>query len=284
MEMRSRYCGLRVEDNVSHPFHGANDPLQLGDLTLSSRVLLGTSRYPNNQTMLDCLDASGTEMVTISLRRVPTHTQGSENIYQQLQARNFHLLPNTAGCFTAREAILTAELAREALQTNWIKLEVIADEETLLPDGEELLEAAETLVRRGFQVLPYTNDDPVLAKKLEDVGCTAVMPLASPIGTGLGIRNPHNLELIRSRISVPVIVDAGLGTASDITQAFELGCDAVLLNTAVARAQNPIQMATAVGAAALAGRLAYTAGRMPAKNYAEASTPLEGKAWLNSPI
>lgn len=267
---------------MSHPFHGANDPFQLGDLVLSSRVLLGTSRYPNHQTMLDCLDASGTEMVTISLRRVPAHTQGSENLYQQLQARNFHLLPNTAGCFTAREAILTAELAREALQTSWIKLEVIADEETLLPDGEELLDAAETLVRRGFQVLPYTNDDPVLAKKLEDVGCTAVMPLASPIGTGLGIRNPHNLELIRSRVSVPVIVDAGLGTASDITQAFELGCDAVLLNTAVARAQNPIQMATAVGAAALAGRLAYTSGRMPAKNYAEASTPLEGKAWLNS--
>ena len=270
-----------------HPFHApqynvGHDPFQLGDLTLNSRVLLGTSRYPNQQTMLDCLDASGTEMVTISLRRVPTHTQGNENLYQQLKEREYHLLPNTAGCFTAKEAILTAELSREALETNWIKLEVIADEETLLPDGEELLEAAEVLVRSGFQVLPYTNDDPVLAQKLEQVGCTAVMPLASPIGTGLGIRNPHNLELIRSRVSIPVIVDAGLGTASDITQAFELGCDAVLLNTAVARAQNPVQMATAVGASALAGRMAYLAGRMPAKNYAVASTPMQGKAWFRS--
>ena len=270
-----------------HPFHGpqynlSHDRFELGNLKLNSRVLLGTSRYPNQQMMLDCLEASGTEMVTISLRRVPTHTQGSENLYQQLKERGYHLLPNTAGCFTAKEAILTAELSREALETNWIKLEVIADEETLLPDGEELLEAAEVLVRSGFQVLPYTNDDPVLAQKLEQVGCTAVMPLASPIGTGLGIRNPHNLELIRSRISVPIIVDAGLGTASDIAQAFELGCDAVLLNTAVARAQHPVQMSTAVGAAALAGRMAYLAGRMPAKNYAVASTPMQGKAWFRS--
>ena len=270
-----------------HPFHApqyklGHDPFKLGNLEINSRVLLGTSRYPNQQMMLDCLEASGTEMVTISLRRVPTHTQGSENLYQQLKERGYHLLPNTAGYFTAKEAILTAELSREALETNWIKLEVIADEETLLPDGEELLEAAEILVRSGFQVLPYTNDDPVLAQKLEQVGCTAVMPLASPIGTGLGIRNPHNLKLIRSRISVPIIVDAGLGTASDIAQAFELGCDAVLLNTAVARAQHPVQMSTAVGAAALAGRMAYLAGRMPAKNYAVASTPMQGKAWFRS--
>ena len=265
-----------------HPFHSIDDPFKIGDLTLRSRVLLGTSRYPNQQTMLDCLKVSGTEMVTISLRRIPTSTQGSENLYQQLDARNFNLLPNTAGCFTAREAIFTAEMSREALNTNWIKLEVIADEETLLPEGESLLEAAEFLVREGFQVLPYTNDDPVLAKKLEDVGCVAVMPLASPIGTGLGIRNPHNIELIRSRTDLPVIIDAGLGTASDITQAFELGCDAVLLNTAVARAQHPVRMAKAVGAAALAGRLAYRSGRMPSKNYATASTPLQGKAWFPS--
>ena len=256
------------------------DPLQIGDLTLGSRVFLGTSRYPDQATMLSCLKESGTQFVTVSLRRVPAHTQGSENLYSLLRERNYTLLPNTAGCFTAKEAILTAELAREALQTNWIKLEVIADEETLLPDGEELLFAAEKLVRRGFQVLPYTNDDPVLAKKLEDVGCVGVMPLASPIGTGLGIRNPHNIELILSRASVPVIIDAGLGTASDITQAFELGCHAVLLNTAVARAQNPVQMARAVKYAALAGREAYLAGRIPKKSYAEASTPLEGKAWL----
>lgn len=265
-----------------HPFRTPEDPLRLGNLTLNSRVLLGTSRYPNQQSMLDCIDASGAEMVTISLRRVPTNTQGTENLYQQLRDRSHHLLPNTAGCFTAKEAVLTAELAREALGTNWIKLEVIADEETLLPDGEELLEAAEILVRSGFQVLPYTNDDPVLAQKLEQVGCVAVMPLASPIGTGLGIRNPHNLQLINSRVSVPVIVDAGLGTASDITQAFELGCDAVLLNTAIARARNPVQMARAVGAAALAGRMAYLAGRMPPKNYAVASTPMQGKAWFQS--
>ena len=259
-------------------FHNPEDPFTIGDLILQSRVLLGTSRYPDQQTMLDCLEASGTQFVTISLRRIPTHTQGSENLYQLLNERGYHLLPNTAGCFTAKEAILTAKLAREALQTNWIKLEVIADEETLLPDGEELLLAAEELVRLGFQVLPYTNDDPVLARKLEDVGCKAVMPLASPIGTGLGIRNPHNLELILSRSNIPVIVDAGLGTASDITQAFELGCHAVLLNTAVARAQNPVKMAKAVGAAALAGREAYLAGRMPSKSYAEPSTPMQGKA------
>ena len=176
-----------------------SDPFQIGDLCLGSRVLLGTSRYPNNETMLDCLEYSGTEFVTVSLRRVPTNTQGSENLYQLLQERNYNLLPNTAGCFTAKEAILTAQLAREALGTNWIKLEVIADEETLLPDGEELLFAAEKLVRMGFSVLPYTNDDPVLAQKLEDVGCVGVMPLASPIGTGMGIRNPHNIELILSK-------------------------------------------------------------------------------------
>lgn len=255
------------------------DEFTLGNLRLQSRVLLGTSRYPDMQTLLDCLQASQTQMATVSLRRVPTGTQGTENLYQLLQSHGIHILPNTAGCFTAKEAILTAELAREALDTNWIKLEVIADEETLLPDGEELLFAAEKLVRAGFQVLPYTNDDPVLAKKLEDVGCVAVMPLASPIGTGLGIRNPHNIELIVSRSKVPVIIDAGLGTASDITFAFELGASAVLLNTAVARARNPVLMAESVAHAAQAGRKAFLAGRMPKKDRAEASTPLEGRAW-----
>ena len=257
------------------------DPFQLGDLMLNSRVLLGTSRYPNNQVMLDSIAASGSQFVTVSLRRVPLSKGGSENIYKLLRDRSLNILPNTAGCFTAKEAILTAELAREALSTNWIKLEVIADEETLLPDGEELLEAAETLVRLGFQVLPYTNDDPVLAKKLEDIGCVGVMPLAAPIGTGLGIRNPHNIELIVSRARVPVIIDAGLGTASDVAIAFELGCDAVLLNTAVARAGNPVQMARAVQAAAYAGREAYLAQRLPPKTFAEASTPIEGKAWFS---
>ncbi|MEC7986532.1 MAG: thiazole synthase [Myxococcota bacterium] len=255
------------------------DTFCLGDLKLQSRVLLGTAQYPDISTMLASIEASGTQMVTLSLRRIPAHVQGREDLYGLLQEKGVHLLPNTSGCFTAKEAVLTAKLARSALETNWIKLEVIADEETLLPDGEELLIAAEKLVLDGFQVLPYTNDDPVLARKLEDIGCVAVMPLAAPIGTGLGIRNPHNLELIVSRATVPVIVDAGLGTASDVAQAFELGCEAVLLNTAVAKARRPVQMSRAVRAAAYAGRQAYLAGRMPSKTYAQASSPLEGRAW-----
>lgn len=260
-------------------FENPEDSFILAQHTLTSRVLLGTAQYPDVSTLLNAIDASGTQLVTLSLRRVPVHTQGSENLYTLLKNRNIHLLPNTSGCFTAKEAVLTAQLAREALGTNLIKLEVIADEETLLPDAQELLIAAERLVIDGFDVLPYTNDDPVLARKLEDVGCAAVMPLAAPIGTGLGIRNPHNLELIVSRAKVPVIVDAGLGTASDIALAFELGCTAVLLNTAVAKARRPVQMARAVRAAAIAGREAFLAGRMPAKSYAEASSPLTGRAW-----
>ena len=255
------------------------DTFHIADLVLHSRVLLGTAQYPDISTMLACIEASGTQMVTLSLRRVPVHTQGSENLYSLLTKKNIHLLPNTSGCFTAKEAVLTAQMAREALGTNLIKLEVIADEETLLPDAQELLIAAERLVMDGFQVLPYTNDDPVLARKLEDIGCAAVMPLAAPIGTGLGIRNPHNLELIVSRAHVPVIVDAGLGTASDIALAFKLGCSAVLLNTAVAKARRPIQMAKAVKSAAYAGREAFLAGRMPIKTYAQASSPLTGRAW-----
>ena len=254
------------------------DSLQIGTLTLSSRVFLGTALYPDRQTMFDCIDASGTSMVTISLRRVSTQsTQG--NLYDQVHQKGLYILPNTAGCFSAKEAILTAELAREALETNRIKLEVIADEETLLPEPEQLLIAAEELVRLGFEVYPYTNDDPIMAKKLEDIGCVCVMPLAAPIGTGLGIRNPHNLEMIVARSQVPVIVDAGIGTASDITKVFELGCSAVLLNTAVARSRHPIQMASAVKHAAIAGRLAFLAGRMPSKTYAESASPLTGKAW-----
>lgn len=255
------------------------DPFNIGNLSLQSRVFLGSAAYPNRQIMFDALEASGTEMVTVSLRRIPANPEGGEDLYALLKTRNIHILPNTAGCFTAKEAILTAELAREALETNWIKLEVIADEETLLPDPTELLEAAEHLVQLGFQVLPYTNDDPILARRLEDVGCTAVMPLAAPIGTGLGIRNPHNLSLIVARASVPVIVDAGLGTASDVALAFELGCDAVLLNTAVARAQHPVLMASAIKHAAKAGRSAYRAGRVPKKDVAESASPLVGRAW-----
>ena len=243
---------------------------------LGSRLLLGTARYPSRKTMLEALEASGTEIVTVALRRVGTGG-GAQNLYKVLRERGFSLLPNTAGCYSARDAVLTAELAREALETDWIKLEVIADDETLLPDIEGLMSATRTLIERGFTVLPYTNDDPVAAAKLEELGCAAVMPLGAPIGSGLGIRNPHNIELIRRRARVPVIVDAGVGTASDVTVAFELGCDAVLLNTAVARAREPVRMARAVRHAAEAGREAFLAGRIPRKFYAEASSPAQGR-------
>jgi len=244
--------------------------------TLRSRLLLGTGRYPSRQTLLEALDASGSEMVTVAVRRVSLEP-GADNLYEALRSRGLHLLPNTAGCFTAKDAVLTAELAREALHTDLVKLEVIADEDTLLPDTEALLEAARTLVAAGFQVLPYTNDDPVTARKLEDIGYAAVMPLAAPIGSGLGIRNPHNLLLIKERAGVPVVVDAGVGTASDVAVALELGCDGVLLNTAVARARQPVRMARAMRLAAAAGRDAYLAGRIPRKYHAEASSPSQGK-------
>jgi thiazole synthase len=252
------------------------DRFELAGLSLGSRLLLGSARYPGRQVMLDALEASGTELVTVALRRVAVGSE-PENLYTVLRERGLKLLPNTAGCYTARDAVLTAELAREALGTDLIKLEVIADEDTLLPDVEGLLAAARTLVDKGFKVLPYTNDDPVIARRLEDLGCAAVMPLGAPIGSGLGIRNPHNIELIRSRATVPVVVDAGVGTASDVTVAFELGCDGVLLNTAVARAREPVRMARAMRHAAEAGRAAYRAGRMPRRFYAEASSPPEAR-------
>jgi thiazole synthase len=251
------------------------DVWELAGLSLDSRLLLGSARYPSRQILLDALAASGTRLVTVALRRVSVGS-GAENLYEMLRERGYRILPNTAGCYTARDAILTAELARESLETDLIKLEVIADEDTLLPDVEGLLEAARALVERGFRVLPYTNDDPVTARKLEDVGCAAVMPLGAPIGSGLGIRNPHNIELIVERAGVPVVVDAGVGTASDVAVAFELGCDAVLLNSAVARARDPVTMARAVRHAAAAGRDAFLAGRIPRKFYAEASSPREG--------
>ena len=253
-----------------------DDPWSLAGETLNSRLLLGTARYPSRRTLLDALEHSGAEIVTVAVRRVGFGS-GAENLYQTLSQRGLRLLPNTAGCFTAQDAVLTAELAREALSTNWIKLEVIADDETLLPDSQALLEAAQTLVAKGFQVLPYTNDDPVIAARLEDLGCAAIMPLGAPIGSGLGIRNPHNITLIRERASVPVIVDAGVGTASDVSIAFELGCDAVLMNTAVARAREPVRMAAAMRSAAEAGRHAFLAGRIPRKTYAEASSPHDGR-------
>jgi thiazole synthase len=254
------------------------DLLKIGDLELQSRVMLGTAAYRSREIMLQSLEASGCQMVTVSLRRVQPGVE-AEDLYDQLARRGYRLLPNTAGCFTAREAVLTAHAAREALGTNFIKLEIISDEELLLPDPQELLAGTEQLVRDGFQVLPYTNDDPVLAKKLEDRGAVAVMPLAAPIGTGLGIRNPHNLELIKARARVPVIVDAGLGTASDVALAMELGCDAVLLNSAVARANDPVEMARAIGYAARAGRCAYLAGRIPKRTWAIGASSLEGRAF-----
>ncbi len=255
----------------------ATDTWRVGDLEFRSRVILGSARYPSFQMMLDSLEAAEAQLVTMAIRRVDPRATGGENLYEALTERGYQVLPNTAGCFTAQEAILTAELAREALGTSLLKLEVIADEDTLLPDPVETITAAAELVQRGFQVLPYTNDDPVTAQKLEDVGCAAIMPLAAPIGSGLGIRNPHNFELIVSRASIPVIVDAGIGTASDVALAFELGCDAALLNTAVAQAREPVRMARAVYHAAIAGREAYLAGRMPKRFYADPSSPMDGR-------
>ncbi|RLK59753.1 thiazole synthase [Actinokineospora cianjurensis] len=248
-----------------------DDPLVIADREYASRLITGTGGASNLSVLERALVASGTELTTVSLRRVDV--AGGTGILEVLRRLGIDPLPNTAGCRTAAEAVLTARLAREALGTNWIKLEVIADDRTLLPDPVELLDAAKTLVDDGFVVLPYTNDDPVLALRLEESGCAAVMPLGSPIGTGLGIRNPHNIELIVARAAVPVILDAGIGTASDAALAMELGCAAVLLATAVTRATDPEKMATAMRAAVQAGRLARAAGRIPQRFWAQASSP-----------
>lgn len=250
------------------------DPLVIAGEEFGSRLIMGTGGAPSMHVLQEALTASGTELTTVAMRRVDPTARGS--VLDVLTACGIRVLPNTAGCFTAGEAVLTAKLAREALGTNWVKLEVIADEHTLLPDPIELVDAAEQLVADGFVVLPYTSDDPVLARRLEQIGCAAVMPLGSPIGSGLGIRNPHNIELIVERAGVPVILDAGLGTASDAAQAMELGCDAVLLATAVTRAHSPATMAAAMRHAVEAGRLARRAGRIPKRRYAQASSPFEG--------
>lgn len=271
-------AGKVPEAPVSSPDADNADAWELAGVSLRSRLLLGSARYPSTQVMLDCLEASGTEVVTVALRRVKPGGEG-ENLYELLTERGYRILPNTAGCFTADDAVRTARLGRDALDTDWIKLEVIADEETLLPDTQQLLVAAERLVDDGFTVLPYTNDDPVIARRLERIGCPAVMPLAAPIGSGLGIRNPHNLLLLRDAVSVPVVVDAGVGTASDVAVAFELGCEAVLLNSAVARAGEPVQMARAVRHAAVAGRQAFLARRMPRQFRAEATSGFEDMPW-----
>ncbi len=252
----------------------AADPLLIADRLFGSRLILGTGGFRSLETMAEAIEASGTEMVTVALRRVDPGAQGS--IVEVLDAAGVLLLPNTAGCYTARDAVLTARLAREAFGTDWVKLEVIGDDRTLLPDAPALLEAAEALVDEGFTVLPYTTDDPTLARRLEDVGCAAVMPLGSPIGSGMGILNPYNLRLIVEHAGVPVILDAGVGTASDAAIALELGCDAVLCASAISRAEDPVTMARAVRAGVEGGRMARLAGRIPRRLYAEASTPESG--------
>ncbi len=252
-------------------------PLEIGPYTFSSRLILGTARYPNYQVMLDALRASGTELVTVALRRLDVQASQDGGILELLAEEGYAILPNTAGCFTAKDAILTAQLAREALETDLLKLEVIGDDDTQLPDGEELLKAARALVADGFHVMAYSNDDPILCRKLQDCGCAAVMPLGSPIGSGMGIRNQYNFQIIREQLEVPMLVDAGVGTASDAALAMELGCDGVLLNTAISGAQRPVLMASSFKHAVFAGRSSYLAGRIPKRLYANPSSPLEGR-------
>ena len=251
------------------------DVLTIGKYKFRSRLMVGTGKYPSNEIMVKALEASGAEVVTVAVRRVNLD-RGSESLLDHIDPKKYTLLPNTAACYTAEEAIRTARLAREALATDFVKLEVIGDQRTLFPDNEALLEAARVLVKEGFTVLPYTNDDPIMAKKLEEAGCAAVMPLAAPIGSGLGIRNPYNIQIIREMIKIPVIVDAGVGTASDAAIAMELGCDGLLMNTGIAGADDPVSMARAMNLAVEAGRLAFLSGRIPKKLYAAASSPLAG--------
>ncbi|TYP93906.1 thiazole-phosphate synthase [Fodinibius salinus] len=250
--------------------------LQIADREFDSRLIVGSGRFPDPETMREALRASGTEMVTVALRRANLNTDEGENVLKYLQDDGYFLLPNTAGCYTAEEAITTAKLGREALGTNWVKLEVIGDDETLFPDVPELLKAAEKLILEDFVVLPYANDDPITCRKLADMGCAAVMPLGAPIGSGMGIRNPYNLRIIKDLVDVPVIVDAGVGTASDAAIAMELGMDAVLMNSAISQAKHPVKMAEAMKKSIEAGRLALESGRMPKRLYAKASSPEEG--------
>ena len=248
--------------------------LEIAGRRFESRLIIGTGGFRSLAAMAEAIAASGAELATVALRRVDPDAQGS--VLDVVREAGCQVLPNTAGCFTAHDAVTTARLAREALGTDWIKLEVIGDDRTLLPDAAELLDAAATLVEEGFTVLPYTSDDPVLAARLEDAGCAAVMPLGSPIGSGMGIGNPYNLRLILERAGVPVVLDAGIGTASDAAIAMELGCAGILLASAISRAEDPARMARAMRLAVEAGRLAHDAGRIPRRLYAEASTPLEG--------
>jgi thiazole synthase len=254
------------------------DVLTIAGRRMRSRLLLGTGGFPSLELLAEAIAVSECELVTVALRRIdPSPAQpGGSSLLDVLADAGVQLLPNTAGCHTARDAVITARMAREAFATDWIKLEVIGDEDTLLPDAPELLRAAEELIDEGFVVLPYTTDDPVLARRLADLGCAAVMPLGSPIGSGMGIRNPYNISLIREAVDVPVVLDAGIGTASDAALAMELGCDAVMAASSIARAQDPVAMARAMRAAVEGGRLARGAGRIPRRHYATPSTPEHG--------
>jgi thiazole synthase len=252
------------------------DKLTIGGREFNSRLMVGTGKYASMEQMVRAIEASGAEVITVAVRRVNISDRSQESLLDYIDLKKYVLLPNTAGCYTADDAIRTCRLAREAGLSDFVKLEVLGDEKTLFPDNEELLKAAKVLVQEGFTVLPYTSDDPIVCKKLEDIGCAAVMPLGAPIGSGLGIRNPYNIRIILATVSVPVIVDAGVGTASDAAIAMELGCDGVLMNTGIAGAKDPIAMAEAMNLAVRAGRLAYLAGRIPKKLYATASTPIEG--------
>ena len=252
------------------------DLLTIADKSFSSRLIVGTGKYSSPGVMVKAHEASGAEMITVAVRRVNISDRSKESLLDYIDTSKYFLLPNTAGCYTADEAIRTARLGREAGLSHWVKLEVIGDERTLFPDNEQLIEATRILVREGFVVLPYTNDDPVACRKLEDAGAAAIMPLGAPIGSGLGIQNVNNIRIIREFARVPLVVDAGVGTASDAALAMELGADAVLMNTAIAGAQDPVAMAEAMKFAVRAGRLAYQSGRIPRKLYANASSPVEG--------
>src|SRR5437899_3441444 len=256
------------------------DLFTISDKTFASRLIVGTGKYSSPAIMVQAHEASGAEMITVAVRRVNVTDRTKESLLDYIDTSRYFLLPNTAGCYTGDDGVRTARLGREAGLSNWVKLEVIGDERTLFPDNEQLVEATRTLVREGFVVLPYTSDDPVVCRKLEDAGASAVMPLGAPIGSGLGIQNPYNIRIIREFSRVPVIVDAGVGTASDATFAMELGADGVLMNTAIAGAQDPVAMAESMKLAVRAGRLAYLAGRIPRKMYATASSPAEGSVGI----
>ena len=278
---RGEYAATLLDDGdeveiVNFVGGGSDDSFNIAGRRFTSRLIVGTGKYPSNETMAAAHAASGTEMVTVAVRRVDLSKGGAGTLLDFIDTSKIFLLPNTAACFTADDAVRTARLGREAGLSNWVKLEVIGDERTLFPDNEALLEATRILVKEDFIVLPYTNDDPVMCRKLEDAGAAAVMPLGAPIGSGLGIQNPNNIRIIREQVKVPVIVDAGVGTASDAAFAMELGADAVLMNTAIAGAQDPVGMAEAMKHAVLAGRLAYRSGRIARRMHAAASSPMDG--------